>query len=128
MSGKESQPCNSNADCQNGFQCLPSGFGTLKECVSQTTKRRAGAVCENDEQCESGKCLATPQGNQCGTGAGPGEECHQFGDCKNGFYCDIGGYTFKCIAQKNTGESCDKDYECLNGDCIFRLGGSDICN
>lgn len=58
-----------------------------------------------DSICQDGTCEALPGG---------GEECEAM-SCADGYYCDI---SQECVPQKDSGEECGDDDECLSGHCI----------
>jgi hypothetical protein len=91
--------------------------------VTIPIKLYPGGPCETEGDCLSGKC----QDGEC-AGVQANSTCSKDSECYYGFSCRTGNTpsdTQKyCLPQKNEGDSCSNDYECINthgcykGQCI----------
>ncbi len=74
--------CRADTDCPAGQRCDTA----MGECVEPMPGPRAmlGESCEDGDDCQSGRCVATPEGNVCS------ETCDWLSpdSCPAGFYCD----------------------------------------
>lgn len=114
------QACKKDADCRQspGMFCrlltLPSGTASATLCaypfVTDNPLKKAGELCKQDTDCQSGICLDK---GQCGA------FCESDADCPQQFYC--GTYTFfergdfgGCYPKCSNDSDCPSAYTCNN--------------
>jgi MYXO-CTERM domain-containing protein len=112
-SGGSTGGCSRDSDCASDQIC--SGGS----CVPRpTTGNELGEGCTNDDECQSGLCLAGVCTQSC-------DWTDPTGSCPSGFYCDADvstscdtGY---CLAgtpgEEALGESCEEDTDCASLHC-----------
>lgn len=95
--------CTSDSSCRGGWFCKTDTQKCQKDPVAEC---QADADCNNDQKCESGKCVAKP-------------ECEANSDC---------GSLQECSSNKCVAKTCQEDldcgdntkYECKEGTCAER--------
>jgi hypothetical protein len=100
--------------CQDGLYCNASS-----QCAA---KVGADQACDGYDACQYGLTCAggTPK---CTAPHALTESCSDGAGCVAGAYCNAG----TCTAQKDGGESCTSDQECLSDDCSTTCTPASFC-
>ena len=133
--------CNEDSDCQS-HTCGPGVASEAQDCdISGHC-----AECDQDYECTSGRC----DGCACLAKLANGEACNELNDCtsnlcgaapgSDGKDCALQGECIECdadydcatqrcegcscVARLASGEVCDEDTDCVNGNCL----GNHHCN
>jgi cysteine-rich repeat protein len=113
----------SGEQCDGGTCCNPNCTfaSSATSCGNQTSN-----ACDSPDTCNgSGACLPNfaSQGTECGNGNtcnGAGScltSCGSDSQCASGFFCNG-----SCRPQEPSGASCNRDGECLSGNCAMIFG------
>jgi hypothetical protein len=93
-------------DCDRDEMCI--NYCAYSSCV---TLKPWGVECLTGEECEGGMCSKQYTRWRC---HGPGE-CFAHEHCQEGDYCnEDDGSPYLCAPQKQDGELCDEDAECVH--------------
>jgi hypothetical protein len=133
-----SQLCQAQADCPDGYLCLPGGKGSSTLCQA----RGAGGVCGTDDDCPAGlrcdtgpgRCYVPVTRSACGSCTSD-KQCGTGGTC----HAEAGGFERFCSVPCNGDGSCSAGYTCsadpdaggakrclpTNGSC---RGGRSLCS
>jgi len=107
-----SQVCQKQADCPDGYLCLPGGSaGTLCQA------RGAGGVCASDDDCPAGlrcdagpgRCYVPVTRSACGS-------CTSDKQCGAGGSCHAEGTDRYCATACGAGDACPAGYSCKPAD------------
>lgn len=110
-------------ECENSnSQCPFNEFTDVLTCGPKTSipiKLYPGGPCELDDDCFSGKC----EEGEC-AGVKADAYCSKDSDCLYGYSCRTGDTPDDnnkyCLLQKNEGDSCKTDYECINSHGCYK--------
>lgn len=75
------------------------------------SKKDIGRRCGKDSACKSGICI----NKKCSEALMNGKECQRDHHCLSGKCNHIEGYTYKCEAETSYGNGCNNDEQCLDG-------------
>lgn len=87
-----------------------------------------GGRCKQNYECTTEVCEYEQPGDEfgtCVTRAAENEPCFD-AQCATGLYCDV--FDDKCIPQKQDGQACLDDEECLSGACSSDANGDRFCS
>lgn len=120
--------CNSNQYCPNQMVKTEQGLGCYdKPTSSDRTDPTKGLdldPCERDNDCKSNNC---DKNKKC-AGKTEDKECVANNECKIGMFCSQVSDTKKvCKSQKDIGEKCENDQDCLNNSGCLGEGTSKVC-
>lgn len=108
------RPCQSKADCQNGWDCNSQ----YNICVPGAGSQKRGEFCDNQNRCDAGlQCTLVQQGAQSGICI---QLCNAQGQCPGGEAClEAQGGQKLCMCGKEypcpQGKTCNDDFECVGG-------------
>ena len=106
----QSDVCETNDGCSDGFVCIDSGCDDLEGAPIQQCVFAGGGACTSSDMCPEGReCLEVPgEGNRC-VKMTPG--CDTVFDCVRGFSCENG----TCVDRRvpcDLDEHCPKNHVC----------------
>jgi hypothetical protein len=82
-----------------------------------------GESCSHDPYACDDDLYCSPSSQTCRPYPGSGQDCADSGgECADGLYCDAGNL---CRPQKDGGEACIEDRECLSWECVDDFCGTD---
>jgi len=107
--------------------CLPSaGSSSSGTCATNAPN---GASCDDDDQCESGRCVTSSNDgpSTCAQALSSGSRCEASSDCETG-YCGSGNAGRLCVPQAADGVECVEDQACRSGACMLDgVTGMGVC-
>jgi len=134
----EGEGCATITDEATGLvtQLLCCPVGGLGTCQKSCGARGVDALCSNDGQCASGKCVADPTrgaSQYCQSG-GSGSWCDNLADCLEGYQCPKPFYNLtspslatatgvnslrQCQTKQGRGANCCSNTECISDSCTL---------